>query len=781
MSDEPQTPLDFALRYAARGWAVFPLHEMRAPGACSCGRECGSPGKHPYTEKGVHDASRDEAAIRAWWARWPQANVGIATGRVSGLVVLDIDPRHDGDESLAALEAERGALPETPVSLTGGGGAHYLFAHPGEGDVPNRVNLAGHTGVDLKGDGGYIVAPPSNHASGREYAWNVQLHPDDVALAACPPWILELAVQGAAGPRAGVELEGWDGVEPDWLAPLLAAQPKVRERFDRVAHDLRDPSPSGVDQSLATLCAMVQLEPARIEIVLYASRRRAQLPGKRKTYYASTIGRALATAKERPARVNGAQELGAFVNTDVANAHRLAKAFGNDVRWCSGIGWIVWRESRWVADETAAQAIAMRLGRSINAEAADASREAAETGDETKRDRLNALAKCLTDWARRSEDAGRVRAAMQLARPLLEVDEKAIDGDPWLLNCANGTVDLRSGVLREHRREDYITKTTGILYDEKAELPLWLQVLERALPDEEARRFLQKCAGYTACGQCGEDVLLLIHGPTRTAKGTVQNAIANALGEYASTAGLEDLTERDSRRGGGGARPEIAKLRGSRMVSIYETRARMRLEAAMVKSLAGSDPITVRDLYSKPITFVPQFTLWIATNHRPRVPEDDDALWERIRELPFVAQIPEDERDPEVRKVLSDPSVGGPVVLRWMVEGALAYQREGLRAPARVREATAGYRGEMDPIRDFLEACCSLGVGRYTPASALRIAYETWCKESGERPLGARNFADALHRHACEQTRNMSTRGWNGIGLLRDQSAHSDHRISDVI
>jgi hypothetical protein len=181
--------LEATLSCAGRGWDVLPLHSI-INGRCTCGSpDCDSPGKHPRTLHGVRDATTDEATIRRWWQRWPDANIGIATGAGSGFFVLDVDPRHDADDSLADLERTHGPLPDTVESLTGSGGRHVLFRHPGD-HVPNKVGIA--PGLDIRGDGGYIVAPPSLHLSGRRYAWEVSRRPDHVPLAAAPGWLLDL-------------------------------------------------------------------------------------------------------------------------------------------------------------------------------------------------------------------------------------------------------------------------------------------------------------------------------------------------------------------------------------------------------------------------------------------------------------------------------------------------------------------------------------------------------------------------------------------------------------
>jgi hypothetical protein len=192
----PSDPGPAALRYAGRGWSVVPLHTALG-GRCSCRRpDCPAPGKHPrVTWQELTRAAAGEEQVAAWWRRWPDANVGVVTGLVSGLAVLDVDPRNGGEVSLASLEARWGVLPETVESLTGGGGRH-LWLDAREEQLPSAV-LA--RGLDLKAEGGLVVAPPSLHASGRRYAWLGRHAPEEVAPAAVPPWLGALAHGDAGG------------------------------------------------------------------------------------------------------------------------------------------------------------------------------------------------------------------------------------------------------------------------------------------------------------------------------------------------------------------------------------------------------------------------------------------------------------------------------------------------------------------------------------------------------------------------------------------------------
>jgi hypothetical protein len=176
-----------ALGYARRGWRVLPLHDATA-GACSCGKaHCDSAGKHPRTRHGPKDATADEAVIRGWWAEWPAANVGVATGPESGLYMVGPDGPA-GVEALAELEARHGPLPDTPRLRSGGGGQHRYFAWPAGGGIRNGANYNGLP-IDVRGAGGLAVAPPSLHASGQRYAWEAP--PESTPLAEAPAWLLD--------------------------------------------------------------------------------------------------------------------------------------------------------------------------------------------------------------------------------------------------------------------------------------------------------------------------------------------------------------------------------------------------------------------------------------------------------------------------------------------------------------------------------------------------------------------------------------------------------------
>lgn len=284
------TMLKAALRYAGRGWPVFPIYEMTREG-CSCRRsKCTSPGKHPRTEGGHNEATVDEATIRAWWGDHPNANIGIRTGSESGLLVLDVDPIHGGNESFEEILLSNGQLEDGPESHTGSGGRHFLFKHPGF-KTGNRANF--RPGLDIRGDGGYIVAPPSNHKSGNHYEWDAIF--DDATPPPEPPaWLLALVRESTSVEPLKYERIPYRGELPTSVSVILERNHLARSRYERSKKGLDDRSESGCDFSFAAHLAREGIPGGEIENAIRHSRDRAGLEEKRDGWYALTVGKVLA-------------------------------------------------------------------------------------------------------------------------------------------------------------------------------------------------------------------------------------------------------------------------------------------------------------------------------------------------------------------------------------------------------------------------------------------------------------------------------------------------------
>jgi KaiC/GvpD/RAD55 family RecA-like ATPase len=320
-----------AADYAARGWRVIPLHNPRQSVkgvTCSCGDPaCKSVGKHPRTANGLKDASTEAAALAEWWGRWPAANVGVVTGAESGLVVLDVDPRHGGAETLAALEAEFGLLPPTVRAVTGGGGTHVYFSHPGR-PVRNSSNRVG-PGLDVRGDGGYVAAAPSLHASGNRYGWETLCGPEDLTPALPPGWLLarmtEPVPQASTPPRPERYRDA--DTAGHWIGRALmrAAEGNRNETGLWLAAQLRDAGVSQADAE-SSLCEYARRCPSggerytEREAVATARSAYARPPREpaKAISYAGKVIRAAAETRPKPVPAGAADELAGHLERIIA-------------------------------------------------------------------------------------------------------------------------------------------------------------------------------------------------------------------------------------------------------------------------------------------------------------------------------------------------------------------------------------------------------------------------------------------------------------------------------
>jgi putative DNA primase/helicase len=442
-----------------------------------------------------------------------------------------------------------------------------------------------------------------------------------------------------------------------------------------------------------------------------------------------------------------------FKRTDLGNSERFIVRHGAEVRYCYALGkWFIWTGVRWEKDEGG------KVHRLAKATVRNMYKEAAEAEDEGER-------KALAQHATRSEAEARIRAMLELAKSEETVSPEELDARPWFLNVQNGTVDLRSGMLRPHRQEDLITKLAPVEYDPEAEAPTWTAFLERVLPDEELRAFVQRAVGYSVTGDTSEQVMFINHGAGANGKSTSQEAIAAALGDYAMRAPTEMLLAKRP-----GAIPnDIARLKGARFVAASETEEGRRLAESLVKDLTGGDTITARFMRGEFFDFKPTHKLWLSTNHKPEIRGTDNAIWRRIRLIPWTVTIPPGEQDKRLPIKLRNELPG---ILAWIVRGCLDWQRQGLQPPDEVRRATGRYRAEMDVLAAFIDEECILAEHATATAKALYSAYKAWCEENGERPESQRRFGGRLKERGFQSGR-MTTGArkgaveWRGIGLLR--------------
>ncbi|MBD3334438.1 MAG: hypothetical protein GF355_02890 [Candidatus Eisenbacteria bacterium] len=353
----------------------------------------------------------------------------------------------------------------------------------------------------------------------------------------------------------------------------------------------------------------------------------------------------------------------------------------------------------------------------------------------------------------------------QTEAPLAALPEE-FDADPWAFNVLNGTLDLHTGELRPHDRDDKITQLAPIQHDPEARLQLWENFLESAAPDTELRAFLRRAVGYSLTGCTDEERLLFVHGQQATGKSTFLEAVKATFGDYGKRANFESLL---AQRNGGGPRNDIARLHGSRLVVSLEMDDGRRLAEGLVKQLTGGDTVAARFLYQEAFEFKPQFKLWLAANSKPRIRDDDGATWRRILRVPFEEEIPEGERDPKVKATLSNPATAGPAILAWALRGCMEWQERRLDPPEAVRLATADYRAEMHPLRGWLEDCCEIDGDAWTSSADAWASYHRYAP----RGLSQQKFTSRLkeERFIPERRDRNTRRGWRGLRVV-DTSGH---------
>ena len=350
-------------------------------------------------------------------------------------------------------------------------------------------------------------------------------------------------------------------------------------------------------------------------------------------------------------------------------------------------------------------------------------------------------------------------------RPAFSYSGDGWDADPWLVGVKNGVVDLRSGILRDGKPEDRITRHIEHDFDPQAQCPRWLRFMEEIFSsDAELIRYLHRAVGYSLTGITREQCLFVCYGIGANGKTILMRTIRHAFGPYASDTPFTtfELTARVS------VPNDVAALDGKRFVTSSETNEGTRLNEARVKALTGCDPITARLLYKEFFTFSPVCKLWLAVNHKPRVSDDSFGFWRRVRLIPFLRTFTGKDDDKHLDEQLKAEAQG---ILAWAVRGALDWQEHGLEAPAAVKAATAEYQAESDPLAGFLVECCVQVSGARATASELYKRYRRWANDAGLRERETLTMQAFGRRIGAmfERKKVGGLIGYNGIGILDDR------------
>ncbi|MBO0677192.1 hypothetical protein JRC04_06920 [Mycolicibacterium sp. S2-37] len=419
-----------------------------------------------------------------------------------------------------------------------------------------------------------------------------------------------------------------------------------------------------------------------------------------------------------PPRRQGAEEHGGQVRM----AYRLADAYADRLLYVHGIGWLYWDGARWAFDDRGEAKRAVLDVLSV-----------ALADSLTNKPLRQDVAKC--------ESNNGIAGVLGVASALLAATVADLDADPYLLNVANGTLDLRTGELRDHNPRDRITKVTRGAYDPAAPATAWQRFIGQVLPDEHVRGYLQRVAGLSLLGKVAEHVLPILTGTGANGKGTWYGAMLFALGDYAAPADPDLFMARE------GAHPTgQMDLRGRRLVVVSESDEGRRLAEATMKRLTGGDTIKARHMHKDLVEFTPSHTAFLVTNHLPKVSGDDPAVWRRLRVIPFDVVIPSEDRDPHLDEALQAEA---DAVLGWAIAGWEAYRANSnqLAEPPQVRAATADYERDSDALARFIdEECLTTSPVNKVTTRDLFAAWERWRAADGTEQISEKRFGQALDK-----------------------------------
>ena len=663
--------------------------------------------KNPLTANGFKDASSDEQVINDWWDRYPDANIGLATGKQTNLVVVDVDVKNgaNGLESLKQLQLECGEF-DTRVVRTPSGGLHYYFSYPrGVDTIKNRTNMK--PGIDIRADGGYVIAPGSS-IDGNPY----EFEDEHKEIAALPQELFEILISNDQDDYSMTSHFSIQNFE----------QGRRNNDVFNLACSLRG---KGIPYDIAE--NQVLIAANNCVPILSASEARRCLDS--------------AYSRYMPDHNNP---------TDTGNAVRLIELFGEDIRYVYEFKkWIHWNGSRWLFDEDGYMyRLAKKTARSIGAEAAN------ET-DENRR-------RMLLQHALKSENKQQLDSMIQVAKTEkgVTISQSRLDQDKYLLGVLNGVVDLRTGGLIGNNKSSMITKQAGTKFDPNAQCPLWTTFINEVMDgDQDMIDYLQKIVGYSLTGEIKEHKLFFLYGDGANGKSVFVNVIQDLLSDYSMQTPVSTIMT----RGKGGINNDIARLRGARFVATTETEEGSRFADSEIKLITGGDTITARFLHQEYFEYRPQFKLWISGNNKP-ITSDGYGFWRRFIMILFKVKFVKDKRDKGLTNKLRNELPG---ILNWAIEGCLEWQNNGLTTPKVIHDATKEYKSEMDRIKSWMDECCDLKLDPYreTRASELYQSYKLWAKESGEWEMSQRIFGNKLAERGYQKKRTATCNVYIGITI----------------
>ncbi len=674
----------FVSKYLSFGLAILPVKPGR---------------KEPATKHGFKDASKEKTQEKIW-RQSPQKNVGIATGVVSGISVVDVDPDSGGEESLRELVQKYGLDINTVTVSTPRGGKHFFY----KDNLGAKSQAGVLPGVDIRGNGGYIVAAPSLHPNGKKYYFedvdflNWTKEDFEKRLKEFPHDILKQI----KGSQNKIVISSDGKVNQGYRFEFLRSQ---AGKFKR----------SGISKENA-------------KETLYRENIERCNPPKTNEEVDKLIEGIFNLSDKNPLLTSP--------HTDLGNAERIVYFTDGKLKFASKIGKWFWYDGKRFSEDDGTLTI-----QSAKAMVRHSQELAADIPD-------NSIKTKLMEHLKKSESRAKIQSFIALAQSESSVSLEMFDSNPILFNVMNGTIDLRDGTLKPHSKENLISKISNIRFEPSATCPRFSKFLEEVFnKDIELIRYFQRVVGYSMTGLTSEQCLFIFSGSGSNGKSTLITILKLLFGEYCRASDISTFTFRKSEQ----IRNDLARLYDARCVTSVEVQEGKYLDESIIKQVTGGDVVASRFLFKEYFEYVPKWKLFLAVNHLPHITGTDKGIWRRLKVIPFDVSFENQNKDVGLLKKL-EMEISG--ILNWAIEGCIMWQREGLQEPQKITDALESYRSEEDTIGTYIEENLEIRADFVELASDLYAAYAEKQKSCGQRPISSKQFGHKLKIKGFKKTRN---------------------------
>ncbi|MFC2013806.1 phage/plasmid primase, P4 family, partial [Chloroflexota bacterium] len=652
-----------------------------------------------------------------WQQKYQPSVWANVCGAASGVSVVDADTQ----ESVGELHAHN-LKPHVATPK----GEHFYFKHPG---YPIRPKVAVIPGIDIRGDGSYANVIGTRKDGGKYRVLVPPIEGNLYAVADLPKYIRDALLNGNKPKRVSKEA-------------------------------LSDKTPQGERNSTLTRYAgSMRRQGATQEVILAALREINRLqcdPPLEEREIQDIAGSVAKYELGDPVSVSpeaATTSPDGYHLTDIGNAKRFADQHRDKVRYSHELKkWLRYHGGHWVEDKKGSiRSLAKSTALSWYF----------DVGTESDDNRRKELRKHAID----SERDFRITAMLNLAQsePGIPVTIDEMDSDPWLFNCGNCTIDLRTGQPRPHNASDMLMQIIPVTYDAGANCPEWARFMGTITGgDKELISLLKRAVGMSLTGDVRTQLLFFLYGTGCNGKSTFLAIIRKLMGSYGLKASMSPFTIKN--KGDNGPNESLANLRGKRFVMATEIEEGKRLAVATIKDMTGSEPIRADRKYEHEVEFDVTFKLWLSGNHKPIITDTTYSIWRRFKLVPFMVKIPNPEEDYSKKLEAELPGI-----LNWAIQGCLEWQKQGLGKSVAVRTATETYQREQDVIADFLTDCCVLEPHVTIAVKDLFNAYQEWCENNVGTELGKRKFGDRLvEKGIMRVPGHANTAMWLGIRLIKE-------------